>query len=136
MRTLINYLVLPVITISMLQNVAIAGDCEDAMSQVEMTACADQDYQKADAELNKVYKELQKQYKGEALFLANLKKAQQAWIKFKDAEVDAHFPLAPDADAYVEYGTMYPMSVSLLLTTLTQGRTKQLKELLENGYGN
>ena len=32
-------------------------DCENAVAQVELNICADQDYQKADAELNKVWKE-------------------------------------------------------------------------------
>ena len=51
-----------------------------------MKMCASEDLQKADTELNAVYKKLISARKGEKEFLRRLVAAQKAWINFKEAE--------------------------------------------------
>lgn len=137
MRISIKQLIFPLVSIALSSQSFASVDCMDtAVTQTDMNICAGKEYDEADAKLNKVYNALQKKYQDERLFLANLKKAQQAWIKFRDAEVEAHFPLAPGANPTFEYGTMYDTTSTALKTTLTQERVKQLSVLLELGFGN
>lgn len=82
----------------------------------------------ADKELNSVYRQLQEQYKSEPEFLAKLKAAQRAWIQFRDAHLEARFPL-PDKQAM--YGSVYPVCAEEILADLTEARTAQLRFWLE-----
>ena len=84
---------------------------------MDMNACADQDFQAADALLNKVYKDASKDLDAHALDL--LRKAQRAWITFRDAECT--YETVGD-----EGGSIQPMDYSLCLTRLTKFRTKEL----------
>jgi uncharacterized protein YecT (DUF1311 family) len=114
-------------------------DCTNAMSQADMNDCANQDFEKADKELNAVYKqalesqvEVDKQaadmgpnYVGA---VKALKKAQRAWIDYRDGHCDG---VGYEAVG----GSMAPMLVSGCLAGLTQNRTKELNDLIK-GLGN
>lgn len=50
---------------------ALAVDCKNAVTQLDMNQCANSDYKKADAELNRTYKEV----------LAKTSVAQRALLK-------------------------------------------------------
>ncbi len=104
-------------------------DCENAVAQVELNICADQDYQKADAELNKVWKEARRTAKevdadqpsnemkgAEAALLA----AQRAWITYRDRNCEL-------AGFDARGGSMEPMLVSGCLAEMTRARTKELR---------
>ena len=98
--------------------------CANAQTQVEMNECQGREYKKADAALNAVYKQLMAKIEDEGERTA-LKAAQQAWIKFRDA--DCEF------ESYQNKGgTIYPLVYSGCLTVHTQERTKQLRELLKD----
>lgn len=65
------------------------NDCHanpDNQSTAGMNGCNAEAYDGADAILNAQYQGLQKILKGEIETLARLKKAQRAWIAFRDAE--------------------------------------------------
>ena len=94
-------------------------DCNNAMTQTDMNICADKDYRKADAELNRTYKKTMTGLDAHSRDL--LKAAQREWIKFRDAECTYQ-------SAQNEGGSIYPMVYAGCLTTLTQARTKQLNE--------
>ena len=94
-------------------------DCKHAVVQADMNVCADRDYQKADALLNATFKDATKDADARTLDL--LRKAQRAWIAFRDAE--CAYQTAGD-----EGGSIQPMDYSLCLTRLTKLRTQQLKE--------
>lgn len=85
---------------------------------MDMNACADQDFQKADALLNKAYKDATKDMDAPALDL--LRKAQRAWLAFRDAECT--YETVGD-----EGGSIQPMDYSLCLTRLTKLRTHELR---------
>jgi len=95
------------------------GQTQSAMNQE-----ADKNYRKADAELNSVYNKILKDYKADTKFIAKLKVAQVAWIKFRDAEMNALFP---EENKSVQYGSIFPMCWSNALTELTKQRIKKLK---------
>lgn len=105
-------------------------DCNNAQTQMEMTYCAHADWEKADAELNATYKDVQKQLKeqdedlaaGEVKAADRLLDAQRAWITYRTAhcEVDSFSARG---------GSMQSMLYSGCLAELTRLRTKELKSL-------
>ncbi len=97
-------------------------DCNDAASTAEMRACANELYEAADAELNRVYRQLTHQLSDKRR--EKLKAAQQAWITFRDKN-------ATFAAGEVEDGTMYPLLEVSELTTMTKQRTEQLRAYLK-----
>lgn len=92
-------------------------------TQADMDKQAYREWKKADDELNKVYSQILKKYKDDKVFITKFKKAELAWIKFKDAEIEAIYP---DEDKS-NYGSVYPMCVNGIATEMTQQRTKELK---------
>ena len=98
------------------------GPCHDAMTQFEMNQCAALEFRKADAELNKIYRQVAKDAGAEEK--AKLRAAQLAWIKFRDAHCE-----------YVAFGnkggSIYPTVYSSCLAEVTRGRTSQFKEILK-----
>ncbi len=111
-----------------------AVDGADACSgttQTDMTVCAFSQFTQADTELNQVWHQIQTRYADKPLFLARLKVAQRAWLAFRDAEVDATFPIAKGQNPREQYGSVYPMCISQTRTTLTRQRIKQLRAWLD-----
>ncbi|TPN00430.1 lysozyme inhibitor LprI family protein [Mesorhizobium sp. B2-3-3] len=86
-------------------------------SQQMMNICAGEDYQAADARLNKAYQDLIGSDDADDKRL--LQAAQRAWIAFRDAEC-AHITVASQG------GSIHAMEVSQCLTRLTNERIKQL----------
>lgn len=108
-------------------------DCSNAMSTVEMNHCAGLELEKADAELNKVYKMALAripEMAGEPPFDAKswegvLRASQRAWVTFRDAECDGHAPMSWGG------GTGTTVAVLGCKTSLTEARTKMLKDQYE-----
>lgn len=89
-----------------------------AQTQSEMNATAHAQYKKADAELNKVYKQLM-------LILDKKEKplliqAEKDWIKYRDSHCKF------DASQY-EGGSMQPLIYSTCLEQLTRKRITEIK---------
>lgn len=72
-------------------------DCANAMAQVELTYCAEQDWLAADEGLNAAYKQARQMMREIDAWLpaaqqgaeAQLRDAQRAWITFRDANCAA-----------------------------------------------
>ena len=136
-----HFLILPALALLTVALAALARaeekvDCNNAMTQMEMTFCAEQDWQKADAELNAAYKSamasmkqtdanLPKDLKGAVGYLRD---AQRSWIPFRDNSCAAYGFLARG-------GSMEPMLVYDCRANLTRKRTAELIELTQ-GLGN
>jgi uncharacterized protein YecT (DUF1311 family) len=99
-----------------------------AMGQGAMNVCAQREIEASDAELNRVYRELQVRYEDDPDFLKKLRTAQSAWIKFRDAQLEMKFPPHPKEPYY--YGSVFPMCSALYLHQLTSDRLDTLKEWL------
>lgn len=97
-------------------------DCEGAQTQFEMTQCAHREFVKADAELNKFYNRFAAKLDEEKR--AQLKEAELAWIKYRDATCDFE-------GAFYKGGTMRPMIQYACLARVTNDRTADLKLQLE-----
>jgi uncharacterized protein YecT (DUF1311 family) len=97
--------------------------CEGYGSQAEASGCAYREYKAADAELNKVYRELfAKLDAGQQEYL---KKAETAWLKYRDANCEYE-------DSFYAGGTMRPMINSFCLSRVTRARTAELRLQLKN----
>ncbi len=107
-------------------------DCNNPVTQTDMTACEQERQETADKALNVQYKitraalaalddDLDDDMRGAEDALV---KAQRAWVNFRDAECEA-------AGFQARGGTMEPMLVAGCIAELTDERTKQLKELAE-----
>jgi uncharacterized protein YecT (DUF1311 family) len=95
-------------------------------SELDEQACGQ--FHKADVAMNDAYARILKEYANDQQFIAKLKTAQQAWLAYRDAELEA---LYPKANKQAEYGTVYPMCHCSELQFLTEARTKELKRWLD-----
>lgn len=91
-------------------------------SATNQDVCAQ--YKQADQALNVTYRKVLKDYASDPEFVAKFKRAQRAWLIFRDAHLAARFP---KADKQAEYGSAYPTCRCTLLAELTEQRTRELK---------
>ncbi len=96
-----------------------AEDCSALATQMEMTACAGRNYDAADAELNRLWKQLTARLAGNDPARAEAVAAQRAWIAFRDAECTF-------AASSVEGGSIYPMIYTACRQALTEDRSRTL----------
>lgn len=109
-------------------------DCANAMAQIEMTFCAEQDWMAADARLNTAYRgarammqaidaDLPKDQRGAELALRD---GQRAWITFRDQTCAA--------EGYAMHGgSAEPMLIYGCRARLTQQRAADL-EIMAQSY--
>jgi uncharacterized protein YecT (DUF1311 family) len=108
---------------------AAAADCGNASDQATMNACADGGFKKSDAQLNALYKQIEKRLKSDADTTKLLVAAQRAWVSFRDAECTF-------SSSGVAQGSVYPMIYSLCLDGQTQKRIGDFKTYLKCEEGN
>jgi len=99
-----------------------------AQTQLDMTTQAGEAYKKADLELNQTYQAVMQKFKNDKHTKNKIRAAEIAWLKYRDAEMQAIYS---HADKQYEYGSVYPMCHSMELTALTEHRTQELKLWLE-----
>jgi uncharacterized protein YecT (DUF1311 family) len=115
--------------------------CEKAQSQMELNQCSGEQYRLADDRLNAVYRKaldlLEKdlsdaqgrkdvdQEKYNQAAIDKLKKAERAWIQYRDLHCDA-------ARHQVGAGSMAPMVWAFCMAGTTQHRIEELKDAYEN----
>src|SRR5256885_10303883 len=95
-----------------------SAPCANASSQADMNDCWGREYKAADATLNQVYRQLVALTDDEEK--SQLKEAQRAWLKYRDANCDFV------ADQY-KGGTMRPMIYAICLEDMTRNRTAELR---------
>ena len=110
---------------------ACAVKCDPAGNQQEMNVCAEDEFKKVDKELNRVYNALLQKEKGDPLFIRKLRESQQAWIKFRDAELAATYTC--EGSESMCWGSMYPLCYYGYKARLTRERTKRLNKYLADG---
>lgn len=106
--------------------------CLRMQSQTEMNDCEAEQYTKADAELNSVYRQLISKYKSDLEFVKMLKLAQENWLRFRDADMTSFYY---QKDKLGAYGSAYPTCRSKAMIRLTVERTNELKQMLNSEEG-
>jgi uncharacterized protein YecT (DUF1311 family) len=85
MRFLVSIPVLLAVLAANPLSIAHAEDCfSKAVNQGAMNACANEAYEKSDAELNALYKQILNRLKNDTDARQRLVSAQRAWIAFRD----------------------------------------------------
>ncbi|HOV89229.1 MAG TPA: DUF1311 domain-containing protein [Syntrophorhabdaceae bacterium] len=95
-----------------------------AETQYEMAKKAGAEFAKADKELTTTYNRILKEYREDKEFIEKMKAAQRAWIKFRDAHIEAVFPAK---DKQSEYGSVFGMCYLIMMQQMTEARIEQLK---------
>lgn len=119
--TAVFFVLVSVITSPSLQ--AKTQDCGDG-SQSEMNACSCSEAYKEDQKLNQLYQTLLKQHADDPILIKKMKAAERAWIRYRDAQLEMHFP---DPDKR-NYGSVFRMCQCTVESSLTEARYKELKE--------
>ena len=78
----------------------------------------------ADQRLNAAYQTVMHSEKIDAQAKNAIKKAQRAWIAFRDAHVESIFP---GENLVQKYGTAYKLCTCITIQKLTEDRIQQLK---------
>ena len=113
-----------IVFISML---TVCSICAFGQTQSKMNSDAGDSLQKADNELNAVYKKILADYLDDTVFIKNLKVSQRLWIQFRDAEMNTKYPERQAG----YYGSVYPMCWSMYKEQLTRERIKTLRQWLD-----
>lgn len=108
------------------------ANCANPQTQMEMTQCAGEDYDKADKELNTEYQKLRKLLaerdkaadEGGKGAVEALVAAQRAWVTYRDANCDL-------TGFQARGGSMEPQLVASCLAQISRDRTQELKTLAE-----
>ncbi|MBQ0709495.1 MULTISPECIES: lysozyme inhibitor LprI family protein [unclassified Ochrobactrum] len=98
-----------------------ADDCQNASSQAALNECYGKAYKKSDAELNKIFKTLQRRA-DDADLKKKLVQSQRTWIAFRDAECGMQT---------YGGGSISGMAYSICLSDLTTERVNDLKKYLK-----
>jgi uncharacterized protein YecT (DUF1311 family) len=101
--------------------VVFASHSTYAQSQLVLNMKASDNYEKADKELNVVYRRILKEYAAQPVFIKKLKVAQRLWVQLRDAEVAARYPEREN------YGSGVAMCESTYMEMLTRERIKFLR---------
>lgn len=107
---------------------AAAQDCNAAQTQAAMTECVGEVYDAADRKLNETYKQIADRLVDDPDTKASLKKAQRAWIIFRDAECEF-------TNAQSVGGTLYGALITQCLADLTEQRAEMLQSYLQCDEG-
>ena len=98
--------------------------CEGNETQAGANACARYKFEKADAEMNRVYGRLMSELAGENdKDQQKLRQAQSLWLPYRDANCES------EASIY-EGGSIRPAIYSHCLASMTEERTRRIKAFL------
>ncbi len=101
------------------------GPCNAAMTQLDLNQCYGDQFQEADAHLNKIYASLLKQMRGETT-IQKVRAEEKAWIRYRDLHCEA-------ARSEFEGGSISPMIWAQCMTMTTKHRIEELKAAYEIG---
>ena len=89
-----------------------------------MHYCADEEYKKVDKELNQIYQEILKHILDKQEQVNLLKKSQNLWIKYQEAECEFQ-------SFGVYGGSVYPMILLMCFTKKNEERIKEFEAMLK-----
>ncbi|MGA0557809.1 lysozyme inhibitor LprI family protein [Larkinella sp. VNQ87] len=99
----------------------VVTNCDNAQTQTELNLCAQMRFQKADQELNAVYKQLLSLLPKDDK--AMVVEAQRQWLSYRDAHCRIY-------EKMYAGGSMLSMVLANCKETTTQSRITELKELI------
>ena len=100
----------------------------NANTQLAMDICAGNEATLRMKQMNQIYSDLLSRAASQPGAVAKIKAAQTAWTAYSDAYIQA---LYPATSKQVSYGSIYPMEVALVRSSLVQQHIADLKALLK-----
>jgi uncharacterized protein YecT (DUF1311 family) len=98
--------------------------CGKNGTQAEANACAHREYQKAEADMNRVFDRLLGELAGySSKDQQKLRRAQEAWLQYRDATCDSE-------SSIYEGGTIHPAVYYACLASVTRERGRRLGEFV------
>jgi uncharacterized protein YecT (DUF1311 family) len=97
-------------------------NCDDLNAQIEMTTCAGDNENAADAALNTLYQKLMKA-QDDAKSKAQLRDLERAWIAYRDKQ--CAFEIGPREES----GSIWPMEMAMCMEQKTAARIRELTPL-------
>lgn len=101
-----------------------------AQTQSEMIEFAINRSKVENEKLNKIYQSILVDFSDDKNFIENLKKSQNAWEKYKEAQVSALFPEKGE-DIVYNYGSNYEIYYYSYIYDLIKLRISELKKLAD-----
>lgn len=101
-----------------------APNCQNPVTQIDINECAVLDFKKADAQLNKLYKELSGSLDADQK--QKLKQVQLHWIQYKESQCKY------EGDKYAG-GSIAGFIIQSCQTRITRQRSAELTEMLKEG---
>jgi uncharacterized protein YecT (DUF1311 family) len=105
-------------------------DCLQQQTQPDLNRCLGDELRAADGELNAVYHQVLSKFALNSDAVSRIKRAQRAWVAFRDAELDSLYP----ENAVASHSTLDTCRL-LYQTELTRERTATLKKMLQRQEG-
>jgi len=99
---------------------------DTARTQLDRDGCAGEDRQQAQRELDNVLDQVTKRWP-DGDFVRKVRAAQQAWLKYRDAELAACFP---SGNPGLTYGSSFPERWDLEEAHLSRVRARALRGYL------
>lgn len=121
-KKIIKYILL---LMTLFSNLHAEIKCNPYGDQLAMNQCACDEFENANIMLNKTYNELLTLKKKDTPYIKKLKISQEAWLKFRDAEIETIFACESD-DMRICWGSMYNYRYCRAMKKLTENRTKML----------
>lgn len=113
-----------IILLMLLASAAVGQQVPYEETQAGMNEAAGRQLKSAEAEMQEVLEELNHRAKGDSTAVGKLRKAQDAWHAYREAQLKAMWPGDP-----ARYGSVQPMCVALTRTAMTQARTRELRQM-------
>ncbi len=94
-------------------------------TQAAMAAQACKGLEKNNSEMEKLRQTILKKHQGDMKFIVAFKKAQTAWLAYRDAHLEALYPQDP-----ATYGSVHGMCRCIVLNRMTRERIETLQKWL------
>lgn len=113
---------LVLIALTVLSAPVLASNCDDAQTQQQLNQCHQQAYAQADSRLNAQFEQIIARLQADDAATRDLRRAQRAWLAYRDAECRFASPTQ---------GSAASMVLTQCLTRLTRQRSEDFQRYLK-----
>jgi uncharacterized protein YecT (DUF1311 family) len=99
---------------------------KSAKTQSQLNDCASAEAKRVDAKRNEAYAKLLSKVSQDQVAVTKVKAAEEAWISYRNAYIDAAYPAK---DRTTAYGSAVTVEIDLLIAEVTQDHIKALTRL-------
>jgi uncharacterized protein YecT (DUF1311 family) len=109
---------------------SLSGAASVEQSQIDMNRAAADELASAEVQMTRALDELGAKAHGNPDIVRSLEKAQATWRAYRDAQIDALWPLRVQGE-----GSVYPVCITEAKSRLTRARVSELRAMLSHDEG-